>query len=433
MARIVLGLLLLIPLTSVGLWLNTNPGDIEASWLGYRIGLSTTAAFVLLAGIIVVVMVLSVLLHGMFQWPYVHRLHSRLSRHEHGLEHITRGLSALAIGDSAKARKELVRAARALPHTPLPHLLAAQANLQSRDLEKAKPHLVALLDHKATAYIGFKRLLEQAKLAGNSKEYRELLDKARAKFPYDDWLAERFIANCLAEQRYAEALAYLEGFHLRHAFARGRRQHLSHAIRFAQVTSLGSEHASDYVPYLRDASTVAPAAALVARHSTDEDALRHIRALWNAYKAYPQKPVREAVLMMMGMVDSRTQHTYDSRMARFAKRNDDAALLAAQRAVQIDHYEGASILALRAFELRPTKEAASLAAMCYQKLAQPSQAEVWYQHAMEAPRAESWQCTACGHVHQHWQITCNACDAVGSIHWQDVQSAVEIPGLMRAA
>lgn len=433
MARIVLGLLLLIPLTSAGLWLNEHPGDISASWLGYRIALSTTAAFVLLSALIIVVMVVSVLLHGIFQWPYIHRLHNRLSRHEHGLEYITRGLSAFAMGDNAKARKELIRASRALPHTPLPHLLAAQANLQSRDLEKARPHLVALLDHKATAYIGYKRLLEQAKLSGDAREYRELLEKARAKFPYDPWLAERFIAHCIAEQRYTEALAYLEGFHIRHALPRGRRIELARSIRFTQVVALGSEHAGDYAPYLRYDNTASAAAGYVARHSSEDEAPGHMAALWAAYKKHPQKPLRDAMLIVYHLLNDKGRSRFNKRVTSFAKRSDDAAIFAAQLALQAEHHHVASMQALHAFELRATKEAASIAAACYQKLDQPSQAEVWYQNALEAPRADAWQCTVCGHQHRTWQITCASCESLDAVRWQDVQSTVESSGLTLAA
>ncbi len=433
MARILLGLILLIPLTSMGLWLSAHPGDVSASWLGYRISLSTTAAFVALTGFAVIVMVASVLLHGMFQWPYIHRLHNRLSRHEHGLEYITRGLSAFAMGDNAKARKELIRASRALPHTPLPHLLAAQANLQSRDLEKAKPHLFALLDHKATAYIGYKRLLEQSKLAGDVKEYRDLLDKARAQFPYDHWLAERFIAHAIAEQRYTQALSYVEGFHMRHALPRARRAELARSIRLSQTISLGSEHAGDYVAYLSHENTASAAAPYVARHSNEDDAPRHMRALLAAYKRHPQKPLRDAMLLVYTLLSDNARSRFSKRMNRMAKRHDDAAIFAAQLALQGELYHAASTQALHAFELRPTKEAASLAALCYQKLDQPSQSETWYQNALEAPRSDAWQCTVCGQQHRAWQFACNACESLDAIRFQDVQSSVETQGLTLAA
>lgn len=379
MARIFLALILLIPLSAVALWLRDHPGSIEISWIGYRISLSTLAAALILAALLTVVMVLSVLLHGIMSAPEHIRLHNRLSRYEHGLDYITRGLSAYAMGDNARALKELKKASRALPKSPLPHLLAAQSGAQLKDGSKATPHLQALLEHPATAYIGFKRLLEQAKKAEDTELYAELLKTARKEFPHDIWLAERFIAWCLLQNTFKDAHDYLNRFSLSHALPRGMRRSLLKTLALITLRSQHSTHAEDFVPFLKHKAGHEIAALSVAQYATNDQAHAMLRPLLRACRAFPSYAYEQAIITLL-------------------TRGDAKALVATKKA------------------LADALDAGKLPRLAHY-LANPSAT------AIPENREGVWQCQVCQHVHTKWHGACHACDALESLHYTDKDEA----------
>ena len=69
MARFVLFLILLVPLTAVGNWLVAHPGNIRIDWLGYEIEMATGFAVVLLSVVLVLLVLLALGLWQLATWP----------------------------------------------------------------------------------------------------------------------------------------------------------------------------------------------------------------------------------------------------------------------------------------------------------------------------------------------------------------------------
>ncbi len=368
MARIVLCLLLLIPLTKVGLWLHTHPGTLEIHWLDTRIELSAFAVWVLLCALIAVVMVLSVLGVSLMRFPASYRLQHRLSRYENGMDHITRSLSSYAMGDSARALKELKKAARALPSSPLPHLLAAQSGEKLADDARATPHLKALLSHPTTAYIGYRRLLEQARKHPDRAEYEDTLMKARESFPLDSWLAERYVAHMLHTRQYEAAARYLGGFRLRHALEKSRRKQLARVTALAKLAAAHSTESGDYLPFTSLAGGQDMAADMVQHCASADQSGTLLKSLLGSLKSTPSLGLAQAVLQLNA-------------------RADDAAREGTLR----------SLSRIK----RPADIITRLKALLEQ--------------STPALLALSWKCDVCGHTHAHWQAYCSHCDALASI------------------
>jgi HemY protein len=423
MARIFIALLLLIPLTAVGLWLQARPGQVLIDWLGYHITLSHMAAFMLLIGLLVLTITLSVLLHGLWQWPKHLSTARRLSRYERGMALLTRGISAYAAGDNNAARSALLKASKALPQSALPHLLAAQANsVQHADFDKATPHLKALTEHTATAYIGYKRLLENAKRKGESKEYTVLLQKARKAFPYDNWLAERYLVHCVASEQYEMALNYLRGFHLRHAFSRARRKALIAAIEFIGNPQNADTDSRFYLPYLQSPNTALPAANFLAQHAQPDEMPSIIPALWRCYKQHPQKPLRDALVLLYLKLNDAAQKRFKKRAAKMARKSPDAALLMACMAFEKSQFREAIEYAEKAYAATSLKQAASLLIDSYKALDEHERVEYWYEQALSAQDYHGWSCHICDTKHDQWQLVCTHCEAMDSVFWQETSA-----------
>lgn len=373
MPRLILALFLLIPICAVGLWFSAYEGSIRITWMHYRIDLSTSAAAIMLALLMLSVMLLSVFIGALMRWPSHYRLNNKLSRYEHGMEYITRGLSAYAMGDNTRALKELKKASRVLTHSPLPHLLAAQTGANLHDDARAKPHLMALLEHPATAYIGFKRLLEQAKNSNCTEHYHDLLQKAQGEFPYDGWLAERYIAHCLTQLRFDDAKAYLTRFSWRHSLPKNRRRTLLRLVALSQLRALHSTHAEDYTPYLADSACAEVAAASTALYATEEQIEPMLLCLLRSMRKSPSYGVASAVCVLMARATPETMLVIKKSVRTWHKHpHPDVQLLVSAIASN-----------------DPT-------------------------HKAIAPPI--WQCNVCLHVHTQWHPVCSTCDAVASIY-----------------
>lgn len=428
MPRLIVAILLIIPFAAVGLWLNARPGVILIDWLGMHIRLSHMALFVLFSFALIITITLSVLIHGLMQWPKQARLSRQLTRHTKAMEALTQGLSAYAIGDYSKAKSAIVSATRALPHSALPHLLAAQANMQSSTPQKALPHLRALTMHKTTAYIGYRRLIEQAKTTGNTKEYTRLLADARKQFPTDRWLAERFIVQQLQQNNFDAAIGYISGRHWRHAFSKTMRQQLAKAIVLYQLQQQDDASIQEFLPYLSQPATCFAAAEMMLAHIDAENAPLLYRPILRQYRNQPAKPLRKLLLALYPLLDMKTQKRLIKFAQKLAKTQADAGLLLAQLWLNQGNITASASAAETAFNQLASKEAALMVAQSYQEMDAHQQAQHWYQQAVNAPQTTAiWQCGQCGHQANNWQIFCPACEAVLSVNWQENAPVIQSP------
>src|SRR5688572_30126603 len=126
MARFVLFLILLVPVVIAGNWLIAHPGQVAIDWLGYAIELHIAVLVSLIFLLCLFVTGAVLMLWQLTSWPQRRRTRRRYRTLSKGLNQLTHGVTALALGDEKHAEASLKKAQALLPNEPLPKLLSAQ-------------------------------------------------------------------------------------------------------------------------------------------------------------------------------------------------------------------------------------------------------------------------------------------------------------------
>lgn len=431
MARFVLFLILLVPLTIAGDWLLGHPGSIRVDWLGYEIEMHTAVAVLLLALACLATTLIAIAVWQLATWPDRRRARRRYRTLSKGLQHITHGLTALALGDESAAETALKKARVTLPGEPLPQLLTAQLLQRQGKQDAARGHFRALLAHPSTAVLATHRLIEQHLTRREWSEAITQAEEARKDAPRDRWLALTLI-DLYARTGYSGKIkALTEGWHWQSPLSRDER-HRYAAIGYLLVAqedatpraTLNSlRHAYNYAP---DMLPVAIAYADLL--SGSGDAKRARKVLRHAWDKTHATALIQPILNAMGGTTPRQQ----ARLIRPFLKGDTAAhhLLAAQHAFELGQYAQTKREAELALALEESKQACALMAEAEKQLSGPEAATVWMARAMDAPRGASWICHRCGTIHAAWQAHCSGCDAFDTLSFERPEAritSVDIP------
>ncbi len=163
-----------------------NPGRVEISWQGWQID---TSVGVLVATAILAALLLR-LLSRVLGGPRTF-LRRRRERHRRaGYRALTRGMVAVAAGDSQDARRHARRAELLLAEPPLTLLLSAQAAQIGGDDIAAKRFFTLMLDRRETEFLGLRGLFNQALREGDRGAALRLAERAVALRPRTGWAVQ---------------------------------------------------------------------------------------------------------------------------------------------------------------------------------------------------------------------------------------------------
>ncbi|MBL9034157.1 MAG: hypothetical protein JNN33_05285 [Rhodospirillaceae bacterium] len=181
---------LLVVLVGAALYFAYNPGDVTLEWLGYRLDMHVGAAVFLIVVVFLLLhflwWVLSLVLHS----PQSFSLAMSNSRKARGYRALTRGLTAVAAGDAAEARRQAKVAHDLLGEPPLTLLLAAQAAQLAGDESSAERYFAHLTHAPETALLGLRGLTTGALKRGDEAAALTHAEKAMGVAPQAAWAAE---------------------------------------------------------------------------------------------------------------------------------------------------------------------------------------------------------------------------------------------------
>ena len=178
MLRLFFFLVQLAVLVGASLWLVNQTGDVAIEAFGNEFRLNAGLA------IIALIIVVWLVIQGYNLVTNFLNLGERAKRkraeahNRKGIEAITRGLSAIAAGDTQEAARQQRKAEKHLKTSPLTHLIGAQTALLEGDSEKASDKFTAMLEDKEAAFMGLRGLINQAMQSGDRAETFELLRQA---------------------------------------------------------------------------------------------------------------------------------------------------------------------------------------------------------------------------------------------------------------
>jgi HemY protein len=426
MARFILFLVLLVPLVVAGNWLLANPGDVAIHWLGYQIELHIAVAVTLVVGICTIVTLMALLLWQIISWPQRRRARRRYRTLARGLNQLTHGVTALALGDEKAAAIALKKASAALPDQPLPRLLTAQLLQRQGDHDAARTHLRALLNHESTALLASKRLIEQHSARQEWEAALALAEQLHSDSPREHWLVVCLIDLYARLGNARGMLSFSEGFQWQSPLSKEERNHFAARAYYLQSQTAENErtkrhalrHAVGYDP------SFLPALIDYATLLTDAGEKRQARKwLLGAWLAQAKTLLIRPILRTLQEESARSQVRLLKSFLVAGNRHEHF-LLRAEQALMAGESEAAETALEEALAIEESRLACTLMADVEKQLRGDEAANRWLARAMRAPASEAWICQQCGHAHEGWQAHCDQCHAFDSITFTRPESRI---------
>ena len=287
----------------------SDPMLIQA--FGLKISIHSGIAILCLVTILVVLVFGISFFKDLMSIPRKIRERQAREKQTRGMAALTRGMEAIAIGDSQDALHHAKIARRNLGEGSITRLLSAQAAQLSGDDEAAGESFTAMLDAPETEFLGLRGLYAKAMRADDKDGARAFADRAFRLRPNAHWAFESVFDLALDRGAWGDARAALAPA-LKNKTIENDRGQRAEAALFA-ATAHDANAANDKATALEDAEKalklapgLTPAAVLAAElHHAGGRTARATKILENAFAAAPQISIISALIKLTPAVEDR--------------------------------------------------------------------------------------------------------------------------------
>jgi HemY protein len=438
---------ILAALLYVAINLAYNPGIVTLHWLGYRVDMHVGMALFLIALAFLVLQFLSWLVGAILRSPQSFSFARSNARKAKGYRALTRGLTAVAAGDAAEARRQAKAAHDLLGEPPLTLLLAAQAAQLAGDEAAAERYFDRLTQAPETALLGLRGLTMGALKRGDEAAALSYAEKASAVAPQAAWATEtahnlqvksgriESAAHSLTQLSRAGGMAPKAAQRRRAALLTEQGRHLlAEGGDVGRALALGREA----VKLTRDnPGEFVPARLILCRallrQGKAREAAKLIEQVWDDA---PHASLGRAYLEAVG---GDTPLDRAQRVQRLVRQNPDHAeshRIGADAALTARLWGEARKHLERLVELEQAAD--GLSADTCRRMARLEGGEhgagssgerQWLDIAAEARGGTDWVCETCGTLGaggpeaSGWQLCCPRCDAIDSLVWRPAGGA----------
>jgi HemY protein len=426
MARFVLFLILLVPIVMAGNWLVAHPGVVDIHWLGYDIELHVAALATLVFLIVLVITAVVLMLWQLASWPERRRARRRYRTLARGLNQLTHGITALALGDEKHAEAAIKKAVALLPNEPLPQLLTAQLLQRQGKQDAARTQLRALLKHASTSMLASKRLIEQHVEQQEWDAAAALAEQIYSDTPNERWVVLTLLDLYARQGNTRGMLALSEGFQWKSPLSKDERNHFAGLAYYLQ--SQATENERNERTALRHAVGFAPdfLPALVdyARLLIVSGEARQARKwLLTAWLKQPRAMLIDPILQSLEAAAPKAQSRLLKPFLNHGESHEHALLRAAHALAMSDPATAETALE-EAIGLYESREACLQMAEAEKLLRGEEAANRWMARAMRAPASEAWICHHCGTSHEVWAPHCHGCGAFDTLAFMRPEARV---------
>lgn len=443
MLRALWFILLLCLLAVVAMWLADTPGQVSLSWHGYVI---ETSAAVLVA-VLIAVGILSALVYRL--WLFIRGVPAgisrfrRDSRRRRGYLALSRGMVAVAAGDSGEARSQAGRADDLLDEPSLTMLLSAQSAQLNGDEKAAQKFFTEMLNSPDLEFLGLRGLLNQAVKLKDNAAALKWARRASSLKPQSAWVARTLFDLASREGLWAEANQSLAGA-LRNKHVTPSQAHRPRAV-LSHLMSIDASNDGQKAKALKlsrlscqDAPELSPAhihyAALLKAAGKHRKAKNVLEAAWSI------SPTPElAGAYMNGNAGKGDDDPIARNMARMKaaqalaslKPNDPAAAMVLARAALDAGLWGDARKSLGDIELYGGPVSATYCQLMARLEESENQdmeaARQWLLRAPSADPDPTWVCEDCGNAADSWSALCGGCGGFDKFQWRQ---PFRVPGLV---
>jgi len=406
-------------------WLADHPGAVELDWGGYHI--ETSAAFLAaaLAGLALVVALIIWGLVTLLRAPRkIARAQADRARRK-GYEALTRGMVAVAAGDTAGAQKQVQKAEVLLHEPPLTMLLSAQAAQLAGDEKVATKYFKAMLETKDTEFLGVRGLLSQAMKDGDHELALNLAERAHRLRPDSDWVNTSLFDLQVRAGKWGDAEGTVGGavkHKLLDAPTSQRRQALLNYELSLKASADGQ--VAEAIKRARRATEQAPdfvpAAVRHAQLLLDEGKVRKVAtAIEGAWGRIPRADFLPIYVEAKKAEDKLQKVRAAQKLAKSNPDHAESHLTIARAALDAELWgEARKHLTPLSQENPPARVCRLMAELEEAEHGNTELARAWLVRATMAEPDPAWICGSCGAVVADWTPTCGKCQSFDSLSWR---------------
>lgn len=430
-SKIVKYLLILLVVVAVSIWFAENPGKVSLEWQGIIVDVPIYLA---LLSTVIVVGVCALVYRV---WIAIRRSpkvfgHYRAEKRTHkGYDALTKGMVAVAAGDTQEANRHAKKADALLKDPGLTMLLSAQAAQLEGDEQAASRFFETMSRTKGMEFLGLRGLLNQAIAQGETDEALDLAKRAHRLKPKTQWLATNLFDLQVEKGQWAEAETTLTASLKNKVVAadQGRRHKgilLIERAREAEAAGQSDAAIKLLTQALKQDATLAPAtislAALLQKGAKRRKALSVIEDTWGRH---PHPELYELYRDIQGEPDALKRVNLAKKLAAYSPNHPESKLAIATACLEARLWGEARDQLNALLTESPTARVCTLMAQLEESEHNDlSAARSWLHKATEAPLNPAWVCSTCGDVSHDWSAVCPKCGGFDTKHWQTPSQAV---------
>jgi HemY protein len=413
-------------LAAATMWLADNPGHVSLNWQGYMI--ETSAA--VLVSAIAAIAIFSALLYRF--WIFLRGVPAGVSRHRRegrrrrGYLALTRGMVAVAAGDTGEAKRQAKRADGLLDEPSLTMLLSAQSAQLTGDEKAAQKFFTEMLNNPDTEFLGLRGLLNQAMKLEDRADALKWARRAYVLKPESEWVARTLFDLASRAGLWAEADEALSGAVRKKQIsaidARRPKAVLGHQLsieaeadgdktKALKLSKKTSDDAREFIP------------GLVRYADLLENSGKHRKAantLEGGWGISPHPELAKAYWPLSGSEDAMARMKAAQKLAGFNPNDPATAMMLARAALDANLWGDAR----QKLEMIGGSDEPATSSYC-QLMAELEEAghsdmiaaREWLVRAANAEPDPAWVCSDCGNAASTWTALCGSCGGFDTFQW----------------
>ncbi|WP_108880329.1 heme biosynthesis HemY N-terminal domain-containing protein [Anderseniella sp. Alg231-50] len=421
MISLLVRFVLLIIVATIFAWLADQPGDLKLRWLGYEIETSLMAAFILIAGLTLIVWITWSLLMWLLDRPGAFGGWFKSRRQRKGKQALSSGLIAVASGDSEAAQAHARTAAAIIGDDPMVKLLDAQAAQMRGDNVRVRQLFEEMAEQPETRLLGLRGLHTDAVRQSDMARARALAEEAVRINPKVSWAGKAVLSYQSTSEDWA-AISRTIDVQKSASLIDRTTANLKHAVVLtAQAAEAENNNAEDgYDLALRahklDPSLV-PAAVIAARHATASGSLRKAaRIIEKTWNLTPHPDLADAYAHIRSG-DSALDRLKRIKSLVAKSGGIEGAVALATAAIDALEWKAAREALSAYAHDRPQARICGLMAEIEEgEFGDKGRAREWLARAVRAPRDPAW--TADGFISRTWLPVSPVSGELGGFKWK---------------
>lgn len=421
MIRTLLFLVFVAIAALAAVWLAERPGDVAITWMGTEVRTSIMVALAAVAALFVVVALVWSLLTGILRAPRRLRRRFRERRRHRGHAALSRGLIAVASGDTRLASRFAKEAERLSGRDPLNLLLQAQTAQLTGDRGAAEAAFRKMAEQPETHLLGLRGLYVEAQRRGDWESARRHAEEAVRSAPALIWAGQAVFEFRCSAGEWAGALDALEanvraGLINKATYRRHRAVLLTARAMELQDSDRGGAKALA-LEAAKLAPELVPAVTIAARLSVEDGEFRRAGKLIEAaWRRNPHPDLADVYIHLRYGDAARDRLARAQHLARLRPGDRESALAVARAAAAAQEFAIARS-ALDPLTDAPTQRVATLMAELEEAEHQDAgRAREWMARALRAARDPCW--TADGIASEHWLPVSPVSGRVDAFEWK---------------